>query len=897
MKWEAVPSTLRRFIPHSAIGGRHSTRSPKHCLIFRSQDNLEDQTCPILPDLFSSSYNDRIMDEVAPPTYEKATIVDHWNLVARYIPSSDLCSAALVCSRWHSTFAPHLWGNPASHFGIENDRVYVALTKFKRTLQTARLLVRALTHTLHLPPAHAEIYNGPHADWLRDVLERLPNLQALIVRGLPFFDHSALWALKYNPPKAGERGAIPAGVLELPASSGSVFQRNVDFVPSFGLRLLDASRCPNVTSSSLAQALGRFEGLLYVDLSYTYPARDPVVLKTLRYFTGLQVLKIRGVGLTDEGLGVVSRAIGRRVRSLDIRDNHVTDRGVRTLLDDCFIAAGSGGGNLQSGQRSPALLPYMGAEMLDIYQGEEFESFLRNAFTGRFIGRLAIEDAPEGGITHLYVTGNDLSVEGVSGLIRSGRLHVLDVESVATGLARHLSTPYDANDSSLDTPGVEKLTPMISKHATDTMTFLRIDHALVTKDAPNFFPDEVVQGRAELGDPDQSDLPKYHTELDGTSVHPEVFEMPAVSTPTYELPGDPMQFVVSPAMNDTQHDIDEEQSPTHGIRRGSAFAPEVVDTLTAETDQLALLSPVSAFGEGTLMNLDGAMSPTSPMSSPLSETFGAMHPWGIPPRPRSFSSIVDERKARLNGHKANKRNLHPAMLPRVRTLVLTDVPPFSSNKEISDRLICFISQCAEEAWLAKSQADLDYSLPPGRRGHATALKQSAEKVFALKRVVLELAPPSGPRRSSKASPWSHTSTKSMTEDRDSEALWSAAETDFSFFGDDDYSFPSLESGRFAHAQRSNEKEVNFHSDHQRRPSNSTQKAPVPQTFDTVALISAFRKERKLAHQRSVATGSVHQQTEGYWEGLVQVVRPGSGLRQDEQEDYYGNRFENGYLYR
>jgi len=158
--------------------------------------------------------------EAFPPSYEKATAVDHWDIIARYVPSKDLCSAALVCSRWHATFVPHLWGAPASHFNHENDRVYVALTKFKRTLRTARLFVRSLTHTLQLPPAHAEIYNGPHADWLRDVLERLPNLQTLIVRGLPFFDHAALQALKYVKRSQNENNP-PASIIELPGSSGS----------------------------------------------------------------------------------------------------------------------------------------------------------------------------------------------------------------------------------------------------------------------------------------------------------------------------------------------------------------------------------------------------------------------------------------------------------------------------------------------------------------------------------------------------------------------------------------------------------------------------------------------------------------------------------------------------
>ena len=834
--------------------------------------------------------------ESAPPTYESATLVDYWDIIARYIPSSDLCSAALVCSRWHATFAPHLWGNPASHFGIENDRVYVALTRFKRTLQTARLLVRSLTHTVHLPPAHAEIYNGPHADWLRDILERLPNLQSLIVRGLPFFDHSALQALKYKRPKNQDGDGIPPGFIELPASAGLSFARPADFIPSFGLRLLDASRCPNVTSNSLAQGLGRFEGLLYLDLSFTYPARDPVVLRTLRRFMGLQVLKVRGISLNDESLAVLAPAVAQRVRSLDIRDNHISDRGVRTLLDECFTI----GDNhiLESGRRSPALLPYMGSEMLEIYQGEDFESFLRSGFTGRFVGRLAIEDAPEGGITHLYASGNYLSVEGVSGLIRSGRLHVLDVQSVKTGLRRHLSNAsYHSDEDDMDIPGVEKLTPVMSKCATNTMTFLRMEHSLVTKDTPQVHPDEVIQGRVELADTALPDLPRDAAEIDGSAVHVDAVELPAIQTPKYELPGDPMQFIVSPAVNDAQHHTEDEESPYDHVRRGSAFAPEVVDQLAAETDQMNLLSPLSDAGEGTMMSGTFILSPLSPtFPHPPSPTLSVVQDSSAP-RPRSYSSVANERRARLNAHMTGKHNLHPGMLPHLRTLILTDVPQSWPTKELSDRIICFIRQCAEEAWMAKSHAKLDYSLPPGRRGHTAALRQSADKVFALKRLVLELAPEKGARRNSKASPWHHSGTKSMTEDRDSETLWSAAETDFSFFGDEDYGFPSLESGRYAHSHVIDDKEVSFNNGYTPQSNGVRANPPPPPKFDTISLISAFRKERKLAHQRSIAAGAIDHETEGYWDGAIQVVRPGNEQRADELIDYYGNRFENGYLYR
>ena len=64
------------------------------------------------------------MDDI-PPSYEAATQQDYWTIIADYIHSSDdLCAASRVCKRWHQIYSPLLWGNPASHFGTENDRVY-----------------------------------------------------------------------------------------------------------------------------------------------------------------------------------------------------------------------------------------------------------------------------------------------------------------------------------------------------------------------------------------------------------------------------------------------------------------------------------------------------------------------------------------------------------------------------------------------------------------------------------------------------------------------------------------------------------------------------------------------------------------------------------------------------
>lgn len=733
--------------------------------------------------------------ESAPPSYNEATLVDHWDLVARYIPSSDLCAASLVCRRWHATFIPQLWGNPASHFGTENDRVYTALIRFKRTLQTARLLVRSLTHTLHLPPAQAELYSGLRDDWLREILDRLPNLQSLVVRGLSFFDHAALQALKTRPPaqaqEPSQRYAPRAGVIELPASMGSTFQTPTSTIPTFGLRLLDASRCPNVTSKGLAQALGRFESLLYLDFSYTTAARDQGVLAVLRKFSGLQVLKLRGIGLRDEEAEMLAKAIGLRVRSLDVRNNRISDVGARMLLEHCFKPSAGHAQGSKSGQHLPEGPPYMGSEMLRIYQGTEFETYLRKAFTGSFVSKLTIEDAPEGGITHLYIADNYVTVDAVAALVGSGRLHCLD-EGPLGASARHQTTMLSASSTAESTtPHVEKLTGVLSGQVKDNLRFLRIDHRLITEAATKTDSRKTEAGHAGL--------PGYSTVFDS----------------------------------------------------GRTTA--------------------SAGGEGSQPSL----------AAP------ALHST----RKRSYSSVVKERQERLTSHCSRFSNLHPAMLPHVGILVLTDVPKHSLSGQGVHAIIEFIKTCAEETHLARTQASLDWSLPPGRRGQLSALKSSAEELFALKRIVLEMAPEQEPHAVSNS--WH--STQSMTEDRDSETLWSAAESDFSFFGEDEESdVPSLDPESTQNQPRYGWKSANGSSGSRPEGSASSQ-APA---YDTIALLSDFRKGRKLAHQRQVSNGEFEPYTEGYWDGIVSVVRPGSGdPGPDGEYDYYGNTFTGWGLYR
>ncbi|KAI5269357.1 hypothetical protein E4T47_07190 [Aureobasidium subglaciale] len=795
--------------------------------------------------------------EANPPSYGQATTVNAWDLIAVYIPSSDLCSAALVSQQWHTTFAPHLWGNPASHFGDENDRVYVALTRFIRTLPWARRTVRSLTHTLHLPPAHAEIYNGPHADWLREVLEGLPNLQSLIVRGLPFFDHATLSALKYTRASGNRNQLVPAQML-------------------FGLRLLDASRCSNVTAIGLQQALRRFDSLLYLDLSWTNPARSPEILSTLSQFRGLQVLKLRGISLKDDDVHTLANAIKTRVRSLDLRNNQLTDRSVRILLQECFTSPPRRDNDGQV--MSPSLLPYLGAEMLAIYRGANFEAFLRNEFTDKFVGRLAIEDAPESGITHLYMSDNLLTIEGLSGLVRSGRLHVLDAGSISPSMS--------TQDGTFDMifPSLAKLAPVFAESASHSLTHLRIDHSVLTQtppviqDAPNI---ETTPRHCELAD--TSNYPVGVAELDRTT---EVYEMMGDTSFAVEVSGDAIPIIVTSTS-------DGKSNGQLGVpRRRSQDFPIPVQTEDTTEDGLHVTGIEEEDGRST----SSASRTLTPNPSAPSRGRG-----------RSYSSVVAERKGRVQTHLTQAKGFHPGILPHLTTLVLTEVPPSSSTLDMPTRLISFVRACAEETSLAKLQARLDWTLPPGRRASHSYQREIARRSFALEQIVLEVAPQSvDQRKSEAASAWRHCGTKSVTQDQDSEALWAASQTDFSFFGEGETNSldTMLEPARLPMIIMSG-MEVSVDHDpspqYQRSQHQPIKELSAPQV-DVISEMSKFRRSTKAAYQARKAAGEEDPEVDGFWEGNIKVVRRPHDVdpRHEDDEvwaDYYGNRFSNGYLYR
>ena len=653
-----------------------------------------------------------------PPSYDSSISRETWTIIAPYIPSADLCACCLVSRKWHATFIPFLWGDPASHFGIANDAVYVALTRFKKVLRKVRPSVRALTHTLHLPPALSEIYGGPHATWLRDVLEYLPNLQSLIVAKLPFFDHHALNVLRTTtyPRRGSEDQEIE--------------------VPTYGLKLLLAGSEPNTTSQGLSTALPRFPFLVYLDLSYTKPARDPSALYALSALHDLQVLKLRGIGLRDGEAEVLANAIGIRVRLLDVRDNLLTDMAVRSLMQACFFPRDKLPESSQNNARRiedwpVGMAPGPDYFSLDMLRGEELDHELLKQLTNPLTGRLAFEDIPHRGLTHLYISDNHLSVEGLSSLLKSERLHILDGGSVDTvKTITRTRSPYSATGyvDEVKFPGAEKLIPVLAQAASKNLTYLRVDHAIITASLapPSKVPTAVSIPRAstsvsELASDTSSlraELPSEAAQINELSAPAHypvemptsgdaVFEMDATpAAPKYELPGDMIYFAVSPPIGDAPGQAAGMDEVIEGPIRGEgAYAPEVVvdepespnghgeaaeaEVVLNATGFVTAAQPAQALQEGDVSSESGAgtnsttrsiMSPVSPVTPAARAAKPQTASSHIRPTPKTNGQTRPGKQQLQNGQSSSSfRQARIDFLLKKRPHPLSSIKPTSNS--------------------------------------------------------------------------------------------------------------------------------------------------------------------------------------------------------------------------
>lgn len=718
------------------------------------------------------------------------------------------------------------------------------------------------------------------------MLEQLPYLQTLVVSQLPFFDHSSLHAL-----------ALHSDTKRSTAASTS---------PTFSLRLLIAGQCHNTTSSGLAEALLHLPNLVFLDLSNTTAARDKNVLANLRCMSNLQVLKLRQVNLRDQDVEVLADAVKICIRSLDVRGNLLTDSSINTLLHLCFIAPDVNDGLM--GSRQP-LLASAGLEdwpsgiarpdpdLLDDFRHEALDEHFIKQLAKPSVGRLPSEDLPHSGITHLYISDNQLTADGLTELIKSKRLFVLDagaVDMIEVSKGPH-SPPSSFPDfeASMHLPGLEKITPAIEKYCFQNLTSLRIHHAVVTQKIS--FPGK---GLSSLPPPFSYELSADDTRHEVDATEP-VYELAAGDAESrHELPGDSLHFIISPSVGQKPSlSVQEDMSSPQG---GGAFAPEVVEEVGLDEE----IAPVlTATGLGPMaQSVNGISRDYDGLSSQIDTQRSGRNGMA----PELSISLIETQRRQLRSHQPDKPYaLSPGMLPKLRTLTLTDVPCNDPEHRVVDALIKFIRACASEAELAELEATLlkpHKATTPSRRGFVHE-RNGARDIFALSQIVLEMAPPASsskpvlnPFRRAQTSRLPYR-TKSSTEDADSEALWSAQENDFSFFGDEEEcGLPATEPGLQVHFSTLSEK-MSVRTDEMEPKS-----VPSPQKSkklnlgpDVIQELADFRRKRKEAYVEAIKRGE--RIVGGYWPGEVKIVRWHARHSQKHvKTDYYGNYSEKG-IYR
>ena len=574
------------------------------------------------------------------------------------------------------------------------------MKRFIRFLPRARIETRRLTHSLYLPPAPAELYDSPQSNWLADVLDLLPGLKCLIVSQVGFFDHAALVALKTSHP----------------------------------LKLLIASECINVTPTSLIAGLACLPNLVFLDLSHTPAARDDGVLGSLGMLRQMQILKLRRVGLRDCDLGVLVDAIdsvgssqarsglGYRLRSLDVRDNFLGDDSVRVIVAR-LIHSNS---NVQGSRRADGGGP-LGRELQphashshDQLRGPDLDKNFIGALTHSERGEIYLEDLECLGLTHLYLANNRIFIGALAGLVKTQNLHVLDVGDLDFAQTRSMA---NLDSAAFD---IERLTSSLRDQGWNTLTYLRIDHKLVTasvaQPVQSNKSDQATTGLQAWG---SAEVNKEEPISNG----PSNLQSDSIS----ELEGQAPAYEAVPSISSrTKQWVDRALDADHSL---PAYQPRNISSrpATVSNDQNQL----------------GASS--------------------------NASQLTDERQLTRDSTLSARQNLSSSHIPAMQTLVLTGVPSLSQSTRLIQKIKDFMSDCAMEHHLATKQAQLEH---PHKKATRTT------QLFALQTIILEISPHQYGDPASPTSPTSKSKSTSSVNDPDADNLWAAATNDFSFFSDE-----------------------------------------------------------------------------------------------------------------
>ncbi|KAI9810747.1 MAG: hypothetical protein M1827_006085 [Pycnora praestabilis] len=410
------------------------------------------------------------MDETL-PTYEAATARNPWMLIASYLRTKDLLALCHVSKKLAENALICLWGEPSLHFGRDEADIFNALVAFMSIVKLARESTRARTHTLNLKAVQPALSASLESDWLFGLLTWLPNLKAVLMDDMPFFDNVSLHYVRGG----SARPSLREAALD------------------YGLQMLTAYNCSNAIPGSLRPVFHCFPSLSYLDLSSTRAARTDSVLASIGSVANtpnLRVLKLRDIGLRDQEMEILARALSNRIWSLDVRGNELTDGSCEVLLDHCFeppdyapridrppayTSEAQGNAASRIAHKFPPLRFFLDDSNSYLISEDYEHSVSRRIARAPLVGY--VNDGINRGLTHLYISNNRYSWEGVTRFMMSGKLIKLDCGTVE-GL---FTEALDSVDSEcLRTRGAQKLLPIYTEHAYNKLRYLRIGHHFVT---------------------------------------------------------------------------------------------------------------------------------------------------------------------------------------------------------------------------------------------------------------------------------------------------------------------------------------------------------------------------------------------------------------------------------
>lgn len=293
---------------------------------------------------------------------------------------------------------------------------------------------------------------------------------------------------------------------------------SIDYLPEDSLpelprlRVLEITDCPNLEDRPLRSLLSRVRNLRYLDLSRNqniYPIyRSTAISRDLQQ---LRTLKLRGANLRDAGLRALLIGLFRlhvtttephHLRSLDVRDNLLTNEAFdwrvvpnntdqddepppysltvsdiqpSSIIDSSgFLRAFEDGKDIVSVFDTKFSAALRSARLQFTDQVEDVVAHIKASPTPN---TSSLYESLHPGLTHLYISGNQITAQGVEELLKRLPLQVFDCGTITRSKAMKevLST-----EASILVETEVAFTILAGIKKCPTLRFLRVNHQVVT---------------------------------------------------------------------------------------------------------------------------------------------------------------------------------------------------------------------------------------------------------------------------------------------------------------------------------------------------------------------------------------------------------------------------------